>query len=168
MSAETIPRAKKVCKELGRDCECSRCTSLWGRECSCQLRADQSSLCQRAATALLVLSHSCPCLQDTVWPCQCCLSSRDRVPWHKHWALIHLCFQCRRQCDENQKMAEMKRLLNLLQTARLHRCWCEGHTFSWLRWLPEGWELPFLAADGFLLTCAGHSPCSPCPQRLNL
>lgn len=162
MSAETIPRTKKVWKELGRD---------WMLKVYIRVRQRmQLPAHSRAATPVPESSHStagaAPFLSSA---CRtlCGLVSQYQgqgaLTQGLNWALIHLCFQCQRQCDENQKMSEVKWLLNLLQTASLHRCWCEGQT-----WFPEGWKLPLLVMDGFLLTCAGHSPYSPCPHRLNL
>lgn len=130
-------------------------------------------------------SHSCAKKQPQRcwwWPHLCALLAGHCVallmlPWYQgqgaltqelNRALIHLCFQCQRQHDENQKMSEIKLLLSLLQTSNLHRCSGEEHRFSWIRWFPEGWELPFLAMDGFLLTCVGQSSCSLCPKSLNV
>lgn len=122
--------------------KCSWCKALWCSEHSSsrlqQLRlwpwAEQLTLCQAAATALLMVSLSTACqslcglrsaapVLGTV-----CLNRRD---WTNH------CFTCARDKMMKTKKSQKENGCWALWKKRA-RCWCVGHRFSRPSWFAGG------------------------------
>lgn len=167
MVAGTIPRANKVCKDIYT--KCSWCKLLWCNDHRQPLRlwpwAERLTLCQAAPTTLLEVSLSL----SSVHQAQCGLISTAPAPgtrcpntraWTEYCSTSNF-----RWGDKNQKMSEIKSLLNLLGTERQVLMW-KAQVFL-AKLISRGWEMLLSKMVGSLLTVLGAASDSPA-HRLHL